>query len=118
MSTRADPEVMGSSVPEVAQHSVSRYDCITQLVHWTTLFLLIATFATIWLIRYADTREQADQLVQLHRSLGLTVLCTTSFRLMSIGAEAVPAGRAGNHPRLATPAKRQLSCPPASQKNQ
>ena len=81
MSTRADPEDMGSSVPEVAQHSVSRYDCVTQLAHWTTLLILIATFATVWLIRYADTREQVDQLVRLHRSLGLTVLCVTAFRL-------------------------------------
>jgi cytochrome b561 len=90
MSTRADPEDMGSSVPEVAQHSVSRYDCVTQLAHWTTLLILIATFATVWLIRYADTREQVDQLVQLHRSLGLTVLCVTAFRLMWRRAARVP----------------------------
>jgi hypothetical protein len=40
MSTRADPEDMGGSVPEVAQHSVSRYDCVTQLAHWTTLLVV------------------------------------------------------------------------------
>jgi cytochrome b561 len=53
-----------------------------QFIHWTTFLLLTATFAAAWLIRYADTREQVNGLVQLHRSLGLTTLCVTACRLM------------------------------------
>jgi cytochrome b561 len=63
-------------------YSVFRYDRFMQFVHWTTFLVLTATFATAWLTRYADTREQVIGLVQLHRSLGLTTLCITACRLM------------------------------------
>ena len=81
MSTATDTENAVTTVPD-SPHSVLRYDRFMQFVHWTTFLLLTATFATAWLIRYADTREQVNGLVQLHRSLGLTTLCVTACRLM------------------------------------
>ena len=81
MSTAADTKNAIAIVPG-SPHSVFRYDRFMQFVHWTTFLLLTATFATAWLIRYADTREQVNGLVQLHRSLGLTALCVTACRLM------------------------------------
>jgi cytochrome b561 len=81
MSTAADTENAVTTVPQ-SPYSVFRYDRFMQFVHWTTFLLLTATFATAWLIRYADTREQVIGLVQLHRSLGLTTLCVTACRLM------------------------------------
>ncbi len=81
MSTAADTENAVATVPD-SPHSVSRYDRFMQFVHWITFLLLTATFAAAWLIRYADTREQVNGLVQLHRSLGLTTLCVTACRLM------------------------------------
>ena len=81
MSTAADTENAATTIPQ-SPYSVFRYDRFMQFVHWTTFVLLTATFATAWLIRYADTREQVNGLVQLHRSLGLTTLCVTACRLM------------------------------------
>ena len=81
MSTAADTENAVATVPD-SPHSVSRYDRFMQFVHWITFLLLTATFAAAWLIRYADTREQVNGLVQLHRSLGLTTLCVTACRLI------------------------------------
>jgi cytochrome b561 len=59
----------------------SNYDRVMQSTHWATLLLLIATFGAAWLTRNAETREQAQRLIELHRSLGLTVFCVTVFRL-------------------------------------
>jgi superoxide oxidase len=90
MSTAADIEDKASTVPEPTRHSVSRYDCFAQFTHWVTVLVLIATYTTVWLIRYADTREQANALVQLHRSLGVTVLCVTASRLVWRSVARIP----------------------------
>jgi len=81
MSMAADTQNAATTVPD-SSHSVFRYDRFMQCIHWITFLVLTATFATAWLIRYADTREQVIGLVQLHRSLGLTTLCVTACRLM------------------------------------
>jgi len=81
MSPAADTENAATTVAE-SPHSVFQYDRFMQFVHWITLLFLTATFATAWLIRYADTREQVIGLLELHRSLGLTILCITACRLM------------------------------------
>jgi cytochrome b561 len=57
------------------------YDGVMQCTHWATLILLITTLGTVWLTRNVETREQAHRLIELHRSLGLTVFCVTVFRL-------------------------------------
>jgi len=81
MSTDADTDNPVATV-RGSPHSVFRYDRFMQVVHWTTFLVLTATFAAAWLVRYADTREQANGLVQLHRALGLTALFITACRLL------------------------------------
>lgn len=57
------------------------YDRVLKAVHWSSLLLVAAAFGVIWASGYATGREQQAMLVQLHRSLGVTVFTLTLFRL-------------------------------------
>lgn len=57
------------------------YDRIGKAVHWTTLLLIVGVYVAVWASHAAGTREQSALLVQLHRSMGLTILALTLFRL-------------------------------------
>jgi cytochrome b561 len=62
--------------------TVDSYDRIMRAIHWTTVFLVAAIFVAVW---SADPRlvgrTNASLIVQIHRSLGLTVCALTIFRL-------------------------------------
>lgn len=62
--------------------TVDSYDKVMRAIHWTTLLLVTGVFVAIWV---ADPqlvgRDNARLIVQLHRSLGLTVCTLTIFRL-------------------------------------
>jgi cytochrome b561 len=45
------------------------------------LLLIAAAFIVIWVSHNAPSKEQQAVLVQLHRSLGVTVFALTLFRL-------------------------------------
>jgi cytochrome b561 len=60
---------------------VDSYDRIAKAVHWTTLLVIAGVYATVWASHAAGSREQSALLVQLHRSMGLTILALTLFRL-------------------------------------
>ena len=68
------------STAEVAAPAAS-YDRIVKAVHWTTLLVIAGVYAVVWSSHAAGSREQSAQLVQLHRSMGLTILALTLFRL-------------------------------------
>lgn len=59
------------------------YDRVMRTIHWATLLLVTGVFAAIWI---ADPRvvgrANVGTIVQLHRSLGLTVCVLTIFRLV------------------------------------
>jgi cytochrome b561 len=57
------------------------YDRILTAIHWSTLSLIVAIYIAIWLSHDAVTKEQQAVLMQLHRSLGVTVFALTLFRL-------------------------------------
>jgi cytochrome b561 len=57
------------------------YDRIAKAVHWTTLLLIAGVYAAVWASHAAGSREQSALLVQLHRSMGLTILALTLFRV-------------------------------------
>jgi cytochrome b561 len=59
---------------------VQSYDRIAKVVHWTTLVLIAGAYGAVW-ASHAAGREQSALLVQLHRSIGLTILALTLFRL-------------------------------------
>lgn len=58
-----------------------RYDRVPMAVHWLTLLLIAAVYGAVWASHAVGNREQSALLVQLHRSMGLTILALTLFRL-------------------------------------
>jgi cytochrome b561 len=68
------------STAEVAAPADS-YDRVAKAVHWATLLLIVGVYAAVWASHAAGSREQSALLVQLHRSMGLTILALTLFRL-------------------------------------
>jgi cytochrome b561 len=58
-----------------------RYDRVLMAVHWLTLLLIAAVYGAVWASHAVGNREQSALLVQLHRSMGLTILALTLFRL-------------------------------------
>ena len=61
--------------------SPESYDRVLKAVHWSALLLIAAAYFAIWGSYAAATKEQAAFLMQLHRSLGVTVFVLTVFRL-------------------------------------
>jgi cytochrome b561 len=72
------PEIR--STAELAAPADS-YDRIMKVVHWLTLLLIAAAFVVVWASHAAGNREQSALLVQLHRSVGVTIFALTLFRL-------------------------------------
>ena len=61
--------------------SADSYDRIAKAVHWTTLLLIAVVYVTVWTSHAVGNREQSALLVQLHRSIGVTIFALTLFRL-------------------------------------
>jgi cytochrome b561 len=61
--------------------SADNYDRIAKAVHWTTLLLIAGVYLTVWMSHAVGSREQSALLVQLHRSIGVTIFALTLFRL-------------------------------------
>jgi cytochrome b561 len=59
-----------------------RYDRLTIAIHWTTLLLIAALFATAWLRAAAESGAQAELLLATHRSIGLLLWLLTALRLV------------------------------------
>jgi cytochrome b561 len=95
MSMSSDPmrRTSGSAV-QLACRAES-WDPVVKWVHWSTLLLIAAAFAAVWASESAPSREQHTMLVQLHRSLGITVLALTLFRLGWRWRARVPSLPAG-----------------------
>jgi superoxide oxidase len=58
-----------------------RYDAVSMSLHWLTLVLLIAIFATIWARDQVSDGATAELLLTLHRSAGLLIWLATLGRL-------------------------------------
>lgn len=56
------------------------YDRILMAVHWLTLLLIAGVYGAVWASHAVTGRKQSAMLVQLHRSMGLTILALTLFR--------------------------------------
>jgi cytochrome b561 len=57
------------------------YSPSMQVIHWLTLALVAAAFAAVWIADPAIVGPYVQPVVQVHRSLGLTVAALTVFRL-------------------------------------
>jgi cytochrome b561 len=64
-------------------HAVSpaSYDRVMRAVHWTTLALVAGAFTAVWIADPTLVGPYVGPVVQVHRSLGLTVAALTIFRL-------------------------------------
>jgi cytochrome b561 len=69
LRTDSDPELLD-------------FDPVTRFLHWLTLFLVAAIFVLAFSIDFASSMEEAVALIQLHRSLGVTVWVVTLGRLV------------------------------------
>ena len=67
------------------------YDRVMRAIHWTTLVLVAGAFAAIWIADPALVGAYARPIVQIHRSLGLTVATLTIFRLAWRWRARIPA---------------------------
>jgi cytochrome b561 len=61
--------------------STDSYDRVMRAVHWTTLALVAGAFAAVWIADPAIVGPYVRPVVQVHRSLGLSVAALTVFRL-------------------------------------
>jgi superoxide oxidase len=69
-----------SSITPVASHRTP-FDWVTIAFHWATVFAVFAMFATAWWHSYADAGVLRSSLLQIHRSLGVTIWWATVLRL-------------------------------------
>ena len=69
------------STAEIATPADS-YDRTIKAVHWLTLLLITAVYIVVWASHAVGSREQSALLVQLHRSIGVTIFALTLFRLV------------------------------------
>jgi len=59
------------------------FDRLTIFLHWATALLVLAMFASAWLHGLAEAQNSvfSTLLLQLHRSLGVTIWVATGLRL-------------------------------------
>lgn len=62
--------------------SLNSYDGMLRSIHWATLVLVAGAFTAVWIADPALVGPYTRQVVQVHRSLGLTVAALTLFRLV------------------------------------
>jgi len=58
------------------------FDRVMQAFHWLTLVLIAAIYSAAWVAHSGLAGEWYQPVMQLHRSLGLTVAALTIFRLV------------------------------------
>src|SRR5215471_614397 len=81
-------EVQLQTTPE-SSNRVASYDRVLKGVHWASLLLVATSYAAVW-SSHAVAR-QATLLVQLHRSVGVTIFALTLFRLAWRWSAQIPA---------------------------
>ena len=59
------------------------FDGLTIRLHWATVLLVLALFASAWLHALAEVRQSdlTPVLLQIHRSFGLTIWVVTALRI-------------------------------------
>jgi cytochrome b561 len=69
--------------PTLINAQRARFDGLTIGIHWTTVLVVLALFATAWLHALAEERHSdfTPFLLQIHRSLGVIVWIITALRL-------------------------------------
>jgi cytochrome b561 len=71
--------------------SPKSYDGVIRAIHWTTLVLVAGAFVAVWIADPALVGSYEGAVVQVHRSLGLTIAALTIFRLAWRCRARIPA---------------------------
>jgi len=71
---------------------------VIKMCHWLTLLLIMMTYGAAWAAHSGLAGEWFQPVMQLHRSLGLTVLTLTIFRLAWRTRAPIPRLPADLHP--------------------
>jgi cytochrome b561 len=82
-------DIQMRSQPSAADPAHS-YDRVLKTIHWASLLLVIAAYAVVWTSHAVASREQSALLVQLHRSIGITIFALTLFRLAWLWNARIP----------------------------
>ncbi|WP_062643275.1 cytochrome b [Caballeronia arationis] len=69
----------------------ARYDSITRVLHWLTLWLLIAQFGLGWFMPEVDGVKEASGLIAWHVGVGTTLLVVIAARLLWAIVRRAPA---------------------------
>jgi superoxide oxidase len=56
------------------------FDDVTIFLHWVTVLIVLAMFTSAWLRSQSQDDAFKSALLQIHRSLGVTIWFTTAFR--------------------------------------
>ena len=56
------------------------FDNVTIFFHWVTVIIVLAMFTSAWLLSRSQDVAFTSVLLQIHRSLGMTIWFTTAFR--------------------------------------
>ena len=67
------------------------YDPVIRAIHWATLVLVAGLFTAVWIADPAWVGPYVRPVVQIHRSLGLTVAALTIVRLAWRSRARIPA---------------------------
>jgi hypothetical protein len=70
-----------ANAPTSAQRPT--FDGLTIGLHWATVLFVLAQFASAWLHTLAEVRQSdfTPVLLQIHRSIGVTIWVVTALRL-------------------------------------
>ena len=78
------PSLMVTHPVDVAPPARARppFDTLTITLHWTTVLIVLTQFSSGLLYGQVEERSWAPHLLQVHRSLGVTIWTLTVFRLL------------------------------------
>jgi cytochrome b561 len=74
------------------------YDRVIRTIHWLTLGLIAAIYATAWTAHSGLAGEWFQSVFQVHRSLGLSLMALTVFRLAWRSRATIPKLPEDLHP--------------------
>lgn len=80
-----------TTISTAAPRVRARYDGVSQTLHWITALLVLAALPLAWVgISLPRTSEWPPTIFMLHKSLGVTILALTLFRLVWRGLNPPP----------------------------
>jgi cytochrome b561 len=76
----------------------ANYDPVLKTIHWLTLAMIAGVFAAAWIAHSGLAGEWFRAVLDIHRSLGLSLMGLTVFRLAWRRCAAIPKLPADLHP--------------------